>query len=72
MCSTVTEVWNHGQRILQFRGKIREILAAGGRILLSGLLSATYEFHEGDEFIRTAADAIFNAPEFLNGMKNLS
>lgn len=35
------------------------------RNLLSGLLSTTYEFHEGDECLRSATDAIGHEAEFL-------
>ena len=49
----------------EFGGKVREVLAIGGRNLLSSLFSATYKFHETHEFVCSATDAIVDAVEFL-------
>ena len=49
----------------EFGGTVREVLTVRGRNLLSGLFSATYKFHETDNFVCSATNAIVDAIEFL-------
>ena len=46
-------------------GIIAQVFAIRGRDLLSGLLSATYNFNEANKLVGTAADVILDAVEFL-------